>query len=61
MVVLPLRTIKNMARKGFIYAISADIYAHRFAFSGILHCILHHFALHLAPKRTPFCTKTHCI
>ena len=35
MVVLPLRTIKNMARKGFIYAISADIYAHRFALSGI--------------------------
>ena len=39
MVVLLLRAIKNMARKGLVYAISADIYARRFAFSGILHCI----------------------
>ena len=61
MVVLPLRAIKNMARRGLVYAISADIYARRFAFSGILHCILHHFTLHLAPKRTAFSTKMHCI
>ena len=61
MVVLPLRAIKNIVRKGFIYAVSADVYAHRFAFSGILHCILHHFTLHLVAKRTAFSTKTHCI
>ena len=61
MVVLPLQAIKNMARKGFVYTISADVYAHRFAFSSILHCISHHFTLHLVAKRAPFSTKTHCI
>jgi len=38
-----------------------DIYAFCFAFSGILHCVLHHFTLRLAPKRTAFSTKTHCV
>ena len=50
-----------MVRKGFIYSIAVDIYAFRLAFSSILHCILHHFALPLAPNRTVFSTKTHCI
>jgi len=50
-----------MAREGFIYTVAADIYAFRPAFSGILHCVLHHFTLHLAPKRTVFCIKTHCV
>jgi len=50
-----------MAREGFIYTIAADIYAFRLAFSTILHCVLHHFTLHLAPKRTAFCIKTHCV
>jgi len=50
-----------MAHKGFIYTIAADIYAFRLAFSSILHCVLHHFTLHLAPKRTAFCTILPCI
>ena len=50
-----------VAREGFVYTIAADIYAFRPAFSGILHCVLHHFTLHLAPKRTAFSTKTHCV
>jgi len=50
-----------MVREGFVYAIRVDIYAFRLAFSTILHCVLHHFTLHLAPKHTAFCTKTHCI
>ena len=29
------------------------------AFSTILPCVLHQNALHLAPKRTSFCSKTH--
>ena len=44
-----------MALRGFIYTISADIYAYRFAFSGKTHCILHRFTLRFAPKRTVFC------
>ena len=43
--------------EGFVYTIAVDIYAFRLAFSGILH----HFTLRLAPKRTAFSTKTHCI
>jgi len=50
-----------MVHKGFIYTIAADIYAFRLAFSRILHCVLHHFTLRLAPKRIAFCTKTHYI
>ena len=61
MVILPLRAIKNVVRKGFVYTISAYVYAFRFAFSCILYCILHHFTLHLAPKRTAFSTKMHSI
>ena len=44
--------------EGFVYTIVVDIYAFRLAFSSILHCVLHHFTLRLAPKRTAFCTKT---
>ena len=36
-------------------------YAFRLAFSAILYAILHHFTLHLAPKRTAFSTKTQCV
>ena len=50
-----------MALRGFIYTISADIYAYRLAFSGKTHCILHHFTLRFAPKRTAFSIKTHCV
>ena len=48
-----------MVLKGFIYTIVVDVYAFCLAFSGISPCVLHHFALHLAPKRTAFSTKTH--
>jgi len=47
--------------EGFVYTIAVDIYAFRLAFSGILHCVLHHFTLRLAPKRTAFSTKKHCV
>ena len=59
--VLPLLAMFFMVRKGFVHAISADIYAFRLAFSSILHCILQHFTLRLASKRTAFSIKTHCI
>ena len=36
-----------VAIKGFIYAIAVDIYVFRLAFSGILHCVLHHFTVQL--------------
>ena len=48
-------------RQGFVYTISADIYAFCLVFSTILPCVLHQNALHLAPKRTAFSIKTHCI
>ena len=50
-----------MVLKGFIYTIVVDVYAFRLAFSGILPCVLHHFALHLAPKRTAFSGILHAI
>ena len=50
-----------MVHKGFIYTVAANIYAFRLAFSSILHCVLHHFTLHLAAKRTAFCTILPCI
>ena len=50
-----------MAWKGFVYAIAVYIYAFRFAFRGIWYCILRHFTLRLASKRTAFSTKTHCV
>jgi len=31
------------------------------AFSSKTHCILRHFTLRLAPKRSPFCIKTHSV
>jgi len=50
-----------MVLKGFVYTIAVDVYAFRLVFSSTLHCIYHHFTLRLAPKRTAFSTKTHCI
>jgi len=50
-----------MVLRGFLYAIAVDVYAFRLAFSGKSHCILHHFTLRLAPKRTAFSTKTHSV
>ena len=48
-------------RQGFVYTISADIYAFCLVFSTILPCVLHQNALQLASKRTAFSIKTHCI
>ena len=59
--VLLLLDICFMVQKGFVYTISVDVYAFRLAFSGILPCILQHFALRLAPKCLAFSIKTHCI
>ena len=61
MTVLPFSAMSFMALQGFIYTNSVDIYAFYLAFSRISHCVLHHFSLHLAPKRTAFSTKTHCV
>jgi len=47
-----------MKLKGFVYTIAVYFYAFRLAFSGILHCILPHFVLRFAAKRTAFSTKT---
>ena len=61
MAILPILAMRFMDRRGFIYTIEADIYASRCAFCTILHCILRHFSLRLAPKRTAFSIKTHSI
>ena len=58
MAILPILAMRFMDQRGVIYTIEADIYTFRCAFCTILHCILHHFGLHLAPKRTAFSTKT---
>ena len=57
-----------MEKRGYDYTIAVDIYALRPAFSTILYGILHHFTLHLAPKRlhlapkrNAFSTKTQCV
>jgi len=57
MAILPILAMRFMDQRGFIYTIEADIYTFRCAFCTILHCILHHFALHLAPKRTASSNK----
>jgi len=59
--VLPYLDVFLMELKGFIYTIAMYFYAFRLAFSGILHCILPHFVLRFAAKRTAFSTKTQCV
>ena len=59
--VLPFSVMFLMARTGFVYTITVDIYAFRLAFSGKKYCISHHFSLRLAPKRTAFSGILHCI
>ena len=68
MAILPILAMFFMALKGFVYTIAVYIYAFSLAFSSKTHCILHHFTLRLAPKRTAFSgiylafsIKTHCI
>ena len=50
-----------MVLRGLVYTIAVHIYAFCLAFSCILHCILHHFTLRLAPKRTAFSGILHCV
>ena len=57
MAILPFLAMCFMALKGFIYTIAVEVYAFRLAFSSILAFVLHQNALHLAAKRTPFCSK----
>ena len=61
MSILSILAMCFMVTKGFVYAISADIYAFLLAFSTKLHRILPHFTLRLAPKCLAFSTKTHCV
>jgi len=41
--------------------ITFHLAAFHLAFYTILPCVLHQNALHLAPKRTAFCSILHCI
>jgi len=58
---MPFSVMFLMSLKGFVYTIAVDIYAFCLAFSTILPCVLHQNAVHFAPKRGVFCTKTQCI
>ena len=58
MTILPFFAMYFMVLKGFVYTFAVDVYAFCLAFSCILHCVLHHFTLRLAPKHTAFSTKT---
>ena len=59
--ILPFPAMCFMVLKGFVYTIAVDVYAFCLVFSSTLHCILHHFTLRLAPKRTAFSGILHCI
>ncbi len=61
MAVLLLLSHVLVVQSGFVCNIAVNIYAFRLAFSSILPCILHQNALRLAPKRTAFSTKMHCV
>ena len=61
MVILPFLAMGFVVLKGFVYTIGVDVYAFYLAFCGKSRHILQHFTLHLAPKRTAFSTRTHCI
>ena len=61
MPILPFSALFLVVLRGYIYTIAADVYSYCLAFSSKSHCVLHQNALHLAPKRIAFRTKTHCI
>ena len=61
MPILPFLAMFFMVRKGFVYAVAVNFHAFCLTFSAILHCILHHFTLHLAPKRSAFCGISPCV
>jgi len=57
----PLSALFFMVHKGYIYTIVMYFHTFYLAFSGILPCVLHQNALHLAPFYLAFSTKTHRI
>ena len=59
--ILSFLAMSLMVRKRFVLTISAYIYAFRLAFSNIFPCVQHQNTLCLAPKRTAFSTKMHCV
>ena len=59
--VLPFLAMYFMVLEGYVYTIAAYFYAFHLVFCTILHCVLRHFTLRFAPKRTAFSTKTHCV
>ena len=61
MAILPFLAMFFMVLRGFVYAVAVNFYAFCLAFCPILHCILHHFTLHLAPKRSAFCGISPCV
>ena len=61
MVILPFWAMCFMVLKGLFILFAVYFYAYYLPFSRILPCVLHHFTLRFAPKRTAFSTKTHCI
>ena len=61
MAILPFLAMFLMVQKGFIYTVPTYFYAFRLAFCSILPCVLRQNAPHLAPKRSAFCGKMHCI
>ena len=61
MAILPILAMFCRALQGFVYTSAVDSYAFRLAFSSKTYCILHHFTLRLAPKRTAFCGILPCV
>ena len=61
MAILLILAMFFMVLKGFVYTIAVYIYAFHLAFSIKTHCILHHFTLRLAPKRTAFSGILPCV
>ena len=51
MFILPFLAMCFMVLEGYVYTIAVYFYAFRIAFSSILHGVLYHFSLRLAPKR----------
>ena len=61
MVILPFLAMYLVVRKGFIYTITAYIYAYRLVFCSILPCVLHQNTLRFAPNCLAFSTKMPCV
>ena len=61
MAILPFLGMCFMVLEGYVYTIWAYFYAFCIVFSSIFHCVLHHFTLRFALKRTAFSTILHYI